>query len=135
MQHPTDRRAVLMAAGAAAFAAAAGTGTGTAQSADVHGTIMFVGGVAIPEGQIEVYLEDLAIQDRAKRRIAEARIESDGASKTLGFAFPQPASPPSSPTLQIVARLERGDGWLLARGSAEFEPGGPLNVILKEAIY
>jgi uncharacterized lipoprotein YbaY len=133
MKRPTDRRTVLITAGAAAFAAA--TGTAAAQSVDIQGAVSFAGEAVIPEGQIEVYLEDLAIQDSGQRRIAEARIKSDGGTRMIGFALSRPAGLPLPATLQVVARLERKDGWLIARGSAPFEPGLPVNITLKKAIY
>jgi hypothetical protein len=37
--------------------------------------------------------------------------------------------------LQIVARLERADGWLVARGSARFEAGSPVYVTLSAVMY
>jgi hypothetical protein len=46
-----------------------------------------------------------------------------------------PASSTSSPTLRIVARLERADGWLLARGSAQLEAGAPVHVTLNVVMY
>jgi hypothetical protein len=46
-----------------------------------------------------------------------------------------PAPAIASPTLRIVARLERADGWLLARGSARFEAGAPLEVALRAVVY
>ena len=133
MKRPTDRRTVLIAAGAAALATAAGTGA--AQSSDIRGAVKFAGGVAIPEGQVEIYLEDLSIQDRLQRRVAETRVESDGKSATIGFSLSRPANATASPRLQIVARLERPDGWLVARGSARFDTSAPACVTLKEAIY
>jgi uncharacterized lipoprotein YbaY len=132
MKRPTDRRTVLMAAGAAAFAAA--TGTAAAQS-DINGAVTFAGGFVIPQGQIEIYLEDPAIQDRVQRRIAETRVSSDGGSKTIGFSLTPPANSTASPTLQIVVRLERADGWLLARGSAQHSANAPVSVTLNEVIY
>jgi uncharacterized lipoprotein YbaY len=133
MKRPTDRRTVLMAAGVAAFAAA--TGTVAAQATDIRGSVTFAGGTAIPEGHIEIYLEDLAIQDNAQRRVAETFVESDGGSKTMDFSLPEPASPTAAPTLQIVARLTRADGWLIARGSAKFEAGAPADLTLNKVIY
>ena len=61
MKRPTDRRTVLMAAGAAAVAAAAGPVA--AQSTDIRGAVTFEGGAVIPEGHLEIYLEDPAIQE------------------------------------------------------------------------
>jgi hypothetical protein len=34
-----------------------------------------------------------------------------------------------------VARLERADGWLVARGSAELEAGSPVSVTLNAVMY
>jgi uncharacterized lipoprotein YbaY len=133
MKRPTNRRTVLVAAGAAAFAAA--TGAVGAQSTDIQGAVTFTAGAAIPKGRVKIYLEDLAVQDAAIRRVAETEVESDGKLATIGFSLPAPADPTASPTLQIVARLERADGWLLARGSAKLEPGAPVSVTLKEAVY
>jgi uncharacterized lipoprotein YbaY len=133
MKRPTDRRTVLMTAGAAVVAAAAGPGA--AQSTDIRGTVTLEGGATMPEGHLEIYLEDPAIEDRARRRAAKTRIKSDGRSKTIAFSLPPPASSTASPTLRIVARLERADGWLLARGSAQFEAGSPVHVTLNAVMY
>jgi uncharacterized lipoprotein YbaY len=133
MKRPTDRRTVLMTAGAAAVTAAAGSVA--AQSTDVHGAVVFDGGAVIPEGHLEIYLEDPAIQDQAQRRIAKTSIKSDGGSKAIEFSLSPPASSPASPTLRIVARLQRADGWLLARGSAPFEAGSPVHVALNAVLY
>jgi uncharacterized lipoprotein YbaY len=133
MKRPADRRTVLMAAGAAALVAA--TGTVSAQSVDVRGAVTFKNGTAIPKGDIEIYVEDLAIQDSAQRRVAETRVESDGGSKTIGFSFSWPAGAAASPMLQIVARLERIDGWLVARGSTQLDATSPINVTLNEVSY
>ncbi|ESX90612.1 hypothetical protein [Mesorhizobium sp. LSHC412B00] len=139
----TDRRTVLMAAGVAAVAAA--TGAAAAQSpdirapdiraTDIRGAVTFVGGKAIPEGHLEIYLEDPAIQDSGRRRAAKTSLKSAGGSKTIEFSLPLPASSTASPTLQVVARLERADGWLVARGSAQFQAGLPVHVTLKAVIY
>jgi uncharacterized lipoprotein YbaY len=132
MKHPTHRRTVLMA-GVAALAAA--TGTVSAQSTDIRGAVSFAGDKAIPEGQIKIYLEDPAIQNSTQRRVAETRVTSDGGSKTIDFSFAQPNGATVSPTLQIVARLERVDGWLVARGSAAVTANGSVSITLKEAVY
>ena len=133
MKRRTDRRSVLMTAGAAAVAAAAGPVA--AQSTDIRGTVTLEGGATIPEGHLEIYLEDPAIQDNARRRVAKTRINSDGGSKKIAFSLSPPASSTASPTLRIVARLERADGWLVARGSALFEAGLPVYVTLNAVMY
>ncbi|PDT52721.1 MULTISPECIES: hypothetical protein [Sinorhizobium] len=133
MKRPTGRRTVLMTVGAAAFAAVAVPVA--AQPTDIRGTVTFESGAAIPEGHLEIYLEDPAIQDPARRRAAQTRIRSDGGTKTITFSLSPPASSTASSTLRIVARLERADGWLLARGSAQFNKGAPISVMLNTVMY
>lgn len=135
---PTDRRvaamtAALMTAGAVAFATAAGPAT--AQSSAIEGTVTFEGSAAIPEGRLHVYLEDPAVPESAKRRLAETRLESDGKARTLAFTLPRPAGPTPSTAERIVARLERSDGWLLARGSAPVGTGAAVAVRLNIVSY
>jgi uncharacterized lipoprotein YbaY len=124
---------VLLTAGVAAVAAA--VGPVAAQPADIRGAVTFEGGAVIPEGYLEIYLEDSAIQDNTRRRVAKTRVKSDGRLKTISFTLSPPASATASRTLQIVARLERADGWLVARGSARFELGSSVNVTLNTVVY
>ena len=133
MKQTTDRRTVLIAAGTAAVAAAAGPVL--AQMTDFRGTVTFKGGAVIPKGQLEIYLEDPAIQDKAQRRTAKTHIESDGKSKVVAFSLAPPAGFAASPTQRVVARLERADGWLLARGSAQVGTGSPAQVALSAVVY
>ncbi len=133
MKRSTGRRTVLIAAGTAVAAAAAGPAV--AQPADFSGTIVFRGGAPIPKGRLEIYLEDPAVRDKAKQRTAETRIESDGNSKQVAFSLAPPAGLAASPTLRIVARLEREDGWLLARGSAQAGAGTPAEITLNTVMY
>ncbi|RCW88298.1 hypothetical protein [Paracoccus lutimaris] len=134
MQHLTDRRKVLLAAGVAA--AAMMTGPAAAQSTDIRGTVEFEGGAEIPKGQIAIYLEDSAAQNGTQNRTAEARVKSDGGSRTIDFSLPLPETAVANPTMQIVARLERADdGWLLARGSADFTAGAPAQITLYTVMY
>lgn len=131
MTRKPDRRTVLTA-GAAAVAAAAWPAA--AQSTEIRGAVTFEGGTAIPEGRLEIYLEDPAMTDSV-RRTASREIESDGGSETIAFSLP-PVTAPASPTLRVVARLERADGWLVARGSATVEAGGsPITVTLNTVMY
>ncbi|GLR46057.1 hypothetical protein GCM10007880_65750 [Mesorhizobium amorphae] len=133
MKRPTDRRTVLIAAGAVAVAAAASTAI--AQSKDIRGVVEFEGGAVVPKGHLEIYIEDPAIQDKARRGAAKTSVKSDGESKTIAFSLSLPASSIATPTRQIVARLEREDGWLVARGSAQFEVGSPVHVTLNTVMY
>jgi uncharacterized lipoprotein YbaY len=133
IKRPTDRRAILLTVGAAAVVAAAGPVA--AQSTEIHGQITFKGEANIPEGHLEIYLEDPTIQDSARRRAAETRIESEGGSKAIGFSLSSPATLKTSSTLRIAVRLERADGWLVARGSAQVEAGSPIHVTLNAVMY
>jgi uncharacterized lipoprotein YbaY len=133
MKQLTDRRSVLIAAGGAALAVT--TKRAAAQSADLSVTVSFKGGAVIPKGRLEIYLEDMAIQEKAHRRTAKTQIKSDGKSKTMAFSVAKPAHMAASPTLQIVARLKREDGWLLARGSAQADTGSPAQVALSAVVY
>lgn len=110
--------------------------TAPAQATEIHGEVVYEDGRAIPEGQIEIYLEDSATQDNAQRHASETLIKSDGGSKMIVFSFsPEAHWDPTSPTLQIIARLERADGWLLARGSTKLEPGSSVFITLNTAMY
>jgi uncharacterized lipoprotein YbaY len=133
MKRPTDRRTVLLTAGVAAVAAA--VGPVAAQPTDIRGAVTFQGGTVIPKGCLEIYLEDTAIQDNARRRVAKTRVKSDGRIKTIAFSLSPPASVTASPTLQIIARLERADGWLVARGSAQLAAASPVYVTLGAVMY
>lgn len=134
MKRPTNLRTALIAAGAAAVAVIAGTVA--AQATDIRGAVNYEGGAVIPEGQIEIRFEDPAIQADMRDQAAETRVESDGKSKTIAFSLPlTTASSTGSRTLQIVAILERADGWLLARGSAKVEANASVHVTLNEAMY
>ena len=133
MKRQASRRTVLATAGAAAVAAA--VRPTAAQPVDIRGTVTFEGGAVIPKGRLAIYLEDPAIRGGSRRRAAETRIESDGGSTAIAFSLSPPASPTASPTLQIVARMERADGWLIARGSAQWKAGSPVHVTLNAVMY
>jgi hypothetical protein len=101
----------------------------------IRGSVTFKGGGAIPAGEIAIYIEDLAIQQSTQRRLAETHVTSDGGSRTIDFFFPADIGVPASSSLRIVARLKRGDGWLLARGSSQFAESTPISVTLNAAVY
>ncbi|WP_227268825.1 hypothetical protein [Roseobacter weihaiensis] len=133
MKPRINRRTLFATAGFAAVVAV--VGAVSAQPQDMHGTIKFESGKAIPEGRIEIYLEDSALQEKEQRRHVKTRIKSDGVSQTIAFSLAVPASSTPSPTLQVVARLEGEDGWLLARGSAQVATGLPVSITLNKAMY
>ena len=120
-----------MAAGAVTAAAA---GVQAAQSTEIRGVVTYEGGKAIPKGRLEIFTEDPATAD-AKRATSATHVESDGGAKQIPFSLELPPSLAASPTLEIVARLERVDGWLVARGSAPVEPSSPVQLLLYPAVY
>ncbi|MDU9005316.1 hypothetical protein [Sedimentitalea todarodis] len=132
MKPTIDRRAVLITAGAAAAVAAMPV---AAQSIAVRGVVRFEGGESIPKGQVDVYVDDPAIQDASRHQRAKTTLSSDGKSKTIAFSLFLPVDSIASSAREIVARLEDIDGWLIARGSAEFKAGSTADVTLNKAIY
>ncbi|MBP7003442.1 hypothetical protein [Amaricoccus sp.] len=132
---PTDRRTVLVAAGAAAVAAAAGPVSAQSGSpsgaAEIRGSVTYLGGGPIPKGVLVLSLDAPA----DAKAPPEARIPSDGDATAIAFALPSPATATAAPAVRIVARLERPDGWLLARGSAIPAPGAPVEITLAEVMY
>lgn len=133
MTGSTDRRTILLTAGAVAVAAA--TSPVTAQSVDVRGTVVFEGSAPIPKGQLEIYLETPGAKDKARRRAATTSVQSDGGSNSISFLLPAAGASQSPAKLKIVARLERADGWLLARGSAQVKQGSPVSITLNTVVY
>ncbi|WP_299616021.1 hypothetical protein [uncultured Tateyamaria sp.] len=110
-------------------------GTVGAQSRDMQGGVTYEGGKVIPEGQIEIFLEDPANQAKKRLGDQQIRVESDGKSRQILFSLTRPASSSASPTVRVVAHLEREDGWLLARGSAQVEDGVPVSITLNTVMY
>lgn len=124
----SDRRTILMAVAAAA---ALGGGAGPARSGDLDVTIGFEGGGIIPKGRLAVYLDGGAGGQATSERTT---LESGGGSTTASLSLPLPDTNMSAPR-QIVAELQRPDGWLLARGSAQIEAGSPVVITLYTVMY
>lgn len=133
MERLAGRRAVLLAAGTAVLAAVGGAAS--AQAADIVGTVEFEGGAVIPEGEVDIYAEGAAVEGDARHGAARTRVRSDGGSKVIAFSIAPPTGSTVSPGTRIVARLERADGWLLARGSARIGIGSPVSIVLRTAMY
>jgi hypothetical protein len=134
MKHLTSRRTALLAAGLLATGSAALTETVAAQSTDVSGTVKFEGGAVVPKGHIVIHLDDPAVP-AVKALAVKTQLKSDGGTKAIAFSLSLPASTTTSPTLLIVARLERGDGWLLARGSAKLKADTSVEITLNTVMY
>jgi hypothetical protein len=131
MKGYTDRRTVLVTVGAAAVAASAGPIA--AQSTVLRVIVTFEGGTVIPKGHLEINLKDLAAPDNAQIQVGS--IQSYGRSKAINISLSQPAIANVSPNQQIIVRLEREDGWLLARGSAQVEASSSVYVQLSQVMY
>lgn len=124
-----DRHAIVLAAGAAMAVAVAGM---VSAAEDIRGTVAFEGGAVIPRGQIEITLDPAG---EGSAQPASTRVASEGKSEALDFLLPALTGSAVSPGTRIVARLEREDGWLLARGSARITPGAPVQITLHAAMY
>lgn len=130
MKRLADRRTLLLAAATAAVAATAGADT--TRPADIEVTIGFEGGEFIPKGELLVYLDGPA---GGRPPAAGTNAESDGRSRKMSVFVPLPADGNTPSPRQIVARLQRADGWLLARGSARLGAGKPAFITLSTVMY
>lgn len=111
------RRMILLAAAAIA-------GGGPAWPGGPPVTVDFEGGGVIPKGRLTVELDDGGGGDGAPLAAAS----STGGSTRITLSLP-PGTDLSAPR-QVVVRLEREDGWLLARGSAQPGRGAAVLVTL-----
>lgn len=134
MKRLTKSRTLLLAAAMLAAGTAVSAASAAAQSINISGTVTFAEGKAVPEGRIEIYFEDPAAPD-GKAQSATTQLVSDGGARALAFVLPLPESASASPMLQVVARLERADGWLLARGSAKVTGDAPVEISLFKVMY
>lgn len=129
MTRLTGRRDILVAG---TVALAMTTGTVTAQSPDDRAIVEYEGGQPIPKGQLQVYVEDPGV---AGKRAAPAEVATDGKTKEIEFTLGAASGARSAGPVQVVAQLQRADGWLLARGSADYAPGTPMRITLFAAMY
>lgn len=130
MKRLTHRRTILLAAATAAIAASAGADTPHPTQIEV--AVTFEGGGTIPKGELVVYL-DGAVSGSAED--ARANAQSDGGSRQMNvlISLPLPADGPLP--RQVVARLQRADGWLIARGSTQVQAGAPATITLHTVMY
>ncbi|MBU3030751.1 hypothetical protein [Paracoccus marinaquae] len=134
MKRLTDRRMILLAAGTVVFAAFADHGA--AQTNTVGGTVEFADGAPIPKGLLKVFLKGVEPPKQARGTGAQNdTIESTGKAQVIAFSLDLPSGARATSPRQIVAQLEREDGWLLARGSALIEPGQPVVIELATVMY
>ncbi|MGP3698556.1 hypothetical protein [Rhodobacter sp. NSM] len=133
MRRPPRYPALLLAVSTIALAASATKVT--AQPSDIVGVVEFEGGAAIPEGEIDITLDGPASSGHSRQGAAGTRVTSDGKVKSMDFSVSAPAAKGATGNAQLVARLERKDGWLLARGSAPLAADGPVKITLYKVMY
>ncbi|MEM7710444.1 MAG: hypothetical protein AAF264_06780 [Pseudomonadota bacterium] len=105
---------------------------GSALAEGVSGTINYANGMPIPKGRIFLRVEDTTMSEPAPW----TALAHGGPARALAFALDTPARQTAMPTPQVVVRLERPDGWLIARGSAVVkEDGREVRVILYPVAY
>ena len=126
MKRLAGYRMMLLAAATAAVGA--GAGADTTRPGNIQITIGFEDGKSIPEGRLVVHLDD-----PAGRRQTGTTAESDGKATRISLSLP-PVPDRSSPR-QVVAQLQRADGWLLARGSGQLEGDTPVAITLYTVMY
>ncbi|WP_108819464.1 hypothetical protein [Pseudovibrio sp. Alg231-02] len=130
-----NRSVALLAAGLLAAGTDAYSKTTEAQASDIRGTLTFAGDTEIPKGQIKIYIEDTAIKDSTRELTTQTHLKSSGKSKTIDFSVTRPSNIQASPTLRIIAQLQRPDGWLLAQGSTKIKSSKPLGIMLYRTMY
>ncbi|MEK0165260.1 hypothetical protein VWZ88_06200 [Phaeobacter sp. JH20_36] len=130
---PLHRRQLIL--GLAATALVVTADRGRAQPGAVQGIVTFAGEGKIPKGRITVFLSDPSQADAPDDTAARVDLISDGASRQIAFSLPQTELPQNHTARRLVARLEREDGWLIARGSAKLAAGQRPEVTLNTVMY
>ena len=133
MNDHLKRRTLMLGVGAVLMARQAHS----EPSPDIQVTLTFEGGNQIPKGSIDIMLEDPAMADKTARQNMTWRVTSTGKDRKIAVPVPvsSPAARTGSGTAQIVARMTRADGWLLARGSARFQADQPIEITLHQVMY
>ena len=133
MNDQLKRRTLMLGVGAVLMARQAHS----EPSPDIQVTLTFEGGNQIPKGSIDIMLEDPAMADKTARQNMTWRVTSTGKDRKIAVPVPvpSPAARTGSGTAQIVARMTRADGWLLARGSARFQADQPIEITLHQVMY
>ena len=133
MNDQLKRRTLMLGVGAVLMARQAHS----EPSPDIQVTLTFEGGNQIPKGSIDIMLEDPAMADKTARQNMTWRVTSTGKDRKIAVPVPvpSPVARTGSGTAQIVAQMTRADGWLLARGSARFQTGQPIEITLHQVMY
>ncbi|MTH99398.1 hypothetical protein [Roseibium sp. RKSG952] len=135
MRHLFDRRMLMIATGLLAAGIGSTSETAMAQPALVHGTVTFAGNEHIPEGRLVFDLREMENRNNLDELADNAPLQSTGKQGEISYSVNLPAALKPSNKLVIVARLERADGWLIARGSARLAPDQPADITLHKVMY
>ncbi|MFS4580649.1 hypothetical protein [Phaeobacter sp. C3_T13_0] len=101
----------------------------------VQGVVAFAGGDKIPKGRITLLLPDHGFPEVSGKDVAQISLYSDGNAEQIDFSYLPKQRFNDTQTQQIVARLERADGWLIARGSAKLQEGSSVHITLGTVMY
>lgn len=130
MKRLADRRTILLAV--ATVAAAVGARADAGSATDLGVTVGFEGGGLVPKGRLAVYLDGPGVRQQGAARTSA---DSDGGSREINLSLTLPSGTDKSSPQQIVARLQRADGWLLARGSAQLDGSAPIVITLYTVMH
>ena len=136
MKTKVTRHSALFAAGLAISAVSTNAVAVKSQPKAITGTITYAGNEAIPKGQIKVFLKDSETQSKSQVTASQTQLISTGKAKALAYTFAIPVKTTAAQVLLIEVRLERADGWLLARGSEKVRGmRDPTDVMLYKVMY
>ncbi|EEA96930.1 hypothetical protein [Pseudovibrio sp. JE062] len=136
MKTKVTRHSALLAAGLAISAVSTNAETVKSQPKTISGTITYAGDEAIPKGQIKIFLKDSETQSKSQVSTSKTQLISTGKAKTLAYTFAMPSKTKDYQMQLIEVRLERADGWLLARGSEKVRGGETsTDVMLYKVMY
>ncbi|TWI87331.1 hypothetical protein JM93_02573 [Roseibium hamelinense] len=90
---------------------------------------------AIPEGRIRIFVPDQAVpsSETGGQGLREKLLITDGNTDFEEFSLP--VSFAAARPVQIIAHLERTDGWLLARGSVRLSHAKDVVIQLTKVMY
>ncbi|QUS57148.1 hypothetical protein [Pseudovibrio brasiliensis] len=136
MKTKVTRHSALLAAGLMISAVSTNAEAVKSQLKTISGTITYAGNEAIPKGQIKIFLKDSQTQSKSQVTASQTQLISTGKAKTLAYSFVMPTKAIASQAQLVEVRLERADGWLLARGSEKVRAERtPTDVMLYKVMY
>ena len=109
---------------------------GASPHQSISGTISFAEHAKIPKGELKLYLGGTSHSNQRIELKLLSPLKSSGAKTSITFAASFPQMSQSATPIQLIARLERSDGWLIARGSVLMSyPETQQNITLFPVMY